>query len=498
MGYDELKPVSKEGISWLHLGLTAFDALDTAYLMGNRTIFDRAAKWVEEEFVMIGHADVDANVFETTIRVLGGLLAAHHMSGREGLKKKAIEVADRLMPAFETGSKLPLSSINLKTGKAVASASDVSTAEATTLQLEFKYLSHITGEPRYWNAVEGVMKLMDGLQKQDGLVPIYMSGSTGTFRSREIRLGSRGDSYYEYLAKQYLLTNRTQPGHLRMYREAISGVKQHLLMRSRPSHLLYIRELPAGVTGGHSDKMDHLVCFLPGTMALAATSGRRVRTREDRAKLTSEQRADLFIAEELARGCYEMYHQSPAGLAPEISFFKEAAEGRGMIEAMMARFEEAARNGDASAWDTIVGGLESKDSPDDKYTNDFEVHQLDGHNLLRPETVESLFVLHWLTGERKYREWGWRIYRAFERWCWVNSGGFTSLNDVLHLPPTARDRMESFFLGETLKYFYLLFSDEDLVPLDKYVFNTEAHPLPIFEVRADMKDKLIFLDDVKA
>lgn len=41
--------------------------------------------------------------------------------------------------------------------------------------------------------------------------------------------------------------------------------------------------------------------------------------------------------------------------------------------------------------------------------------------------------------------------------------------------------MESFFLGETLKYLYLLFSDDPkLLSLDRFVFNTEAHPLPIW------------------
>jgi hypothetical protein len=54
--------------------------------------------------------------------------------------------------------------------------------------------------------------------------------------------------------------------------------------------------------------------------------------------------------------------------------------------------------------------------------------------------------------------------------------------------------MESFFLGETLKYFYLLFSNDSLIPLDKYVFNTEAHPLPRFTVTDPvLKEKLIWL-----
>lgn len=64
----------------------------------------------------------------------------------------------------------------------------------------------------------------------------------------------------------------------------------------------------------------------------------------------------------------------------------------------------------------------------------------------------------------------------------VSSGGYTSINNVRDPDYTSpRDKMESFFLGETLKYLYLLFSDDPgLISLDEYVFNTEAHPLPIW------------------
>jgi mannosyl-oligosaccharide alpha-1,2-mannosidase len=40
--------------------------------------------------------------------------------------------------------------------------------------------------------------------------------------------------------------------------------------------------------------------------------------------------------------------------------------------------------------------------------------------------------------------------------------------------------MESFFLGETLKYLYLLFADQQEIDLKQWVFNTEAHPMPIY------------------
>ena len=106
---------------------------------------------------------------------------------------------------------------------------------------------------------------------------------------------------------------------------------------------------------------------------------------------------------------------------------------------------------------------------------------LDAHNLLRPETLESLFVLYRLTGDQKYREWGWQIFNAFEKHTRVPDGGYSSISNVKDAGnPRFRDKMESFFLSETLKYLYLLFSDDPkLIPLDEYVFNTEGHPLPI-------------------
>ena len=57
-----------------------------------------------------------------------------------------------------------------------------------------------------------------------------------------------------------------------------------------------------------------------------------------------------------------------------------------------------------------------------------------------------------------------------------------------------RDKMESFFLGETLKYLYLLFGNSTHIPLDEYVFNTEAHPLPIFQIDdLKLKNQLLWL-----
>ncbi|KAI8613050.1 glycoside hydrolase [Chytriomyces sp. MP71] len=489
------------------MGITILDALDTALVLKNETIFKKAAKWVIDGGLSM-NADVNANVFETTIRVIGGLLSAHHLCDgpeKEGLLKQAVRVADKFMPAYETSkSGIPINSINLAKGIATSPGGQFSsTAEATTVQLELKYLSHLTGDPKYWNAAQKVSQVLykgpqgDKTRPNDGLVPIYINPDTGDFVGSEFRLGSRADSYYEYLAKQYLQTNGTEPFFRDEYRFALhKGIKAHLLMRSAPSGLLYIRELMGPIKGEGArkvDKFDHLVCYVAGTMALAATKGKRVPLDPvERVKvLSGVEMEELYLAEELARSCYEMYRQTATGLASEIVFWRPAKDEVSTakeLDKTWARFEGKGNTGFPRA----LEGL--KESKEGELLVDFDIHALDRHNLLRPEAVESFFVLWRITGDEKYREWGWRVFRSFEQWSKVPSGGYTSLNDVLIVPPPARDKMESFFLGETLKYFYLLFSEDSILPLDKYVFNTECHPLPIFEVTPEMRKKVIWMD----
>ena len=156
------------------------------------------------------------STFETTIRMLGGLLSAHYLStqfptlapvadddvgaaGEDLYIEKATDLADRLLGAFETPTGIPYSSVNLNRSSGLRSHSDggaASLAEATSVQLEFKYLAKLTGEAEYWRAVEKVMEAVDGQHPQDGLVPIFVHPDTGEFKGQNIRLGSRGDSYY--------------------------------------------------------------------------------------------------------------------------------------------------------------------------------------------------------------------------------------------------------------------------------------------------------------
>ncbi|XP_002519694.2 mannosyl-oligosaccharide 1,2-alpha-mannosidase MNS3 [Ricinus communis] len=472
MGYDELMPLSHRGVDGLGgLGATVVDALDTAMIMGADEIVSEAGLWIETHLSDRISKKGQVNLFETTIRVLGGLLSAYHLSGGEqgtnSMHKEpkpivyleiARNLADRLLLAFTSSpTPIPFSDVVLHEPSAHRSPDGLSsTSEASTLQLEFNYLSTVSGDPKYSMEAMKVLAHMKNLPKVEGLVPIYISPDTGEFSGENIRLGSRGDSYYEYLIKVWLQQGTSRDTNFtylhNMYEEAMKGVRHLLVQKSLPNGLVFVGELPYGPNGSFSPKMDHLVCFLPGTLALGATKGISKEKAMKDNLLKFEDFENLKLAEDLAKTCFEMYSVTSTGLAPEIAYFqtKEYSE------------------------DGLDGGNKSS-----KFIDDVIIKHADRHNLLRPETVESLFVLYRITEDPKYREWGWQIFEAFEKYTKVQSGGYSSLDDVTVLPPRRRDKMETFYLGETLKYLYLLFGDSSIIPLDKFVFNTEAHPFPI-------------------
>jgi mannosyl-oligosaccharide alpha-1,2-mannosidase len=157
---------------------------------------------------------------------------------------------------------------------------------------------------------------------------------------------------------------------------------------------------------------------------------------------------DLAHGKALTYTCYQMYARFPTGLSPEF-----------------VRFDR---------------------NPKDV---DFSIGQAPSY-LLRPEVVESLFILNYLTRDPVYREWGWEIFQAIERFCRTEDA-FGQFKDVRKLNEPPLDKMESFFLAETLKYLYLLFDpDTPIDILNTHVFNTEAHPLSRFDRVEDTKTAL--------
>eukprot|EP01128_Nolandella_sp_AFSM9_P001907 TRINITY_DN1230_c0_g1_i1.p1 TRINITY_DN1230_c0_g1~~TRINITY_DN1230_c0_g1_i1.p1 ORF type:complete len:599 (-),score=119.11 TRINITY_DN1230_c0_g1_i1:208-2004(-) len=416
-GFDEVKPLKCTGVkNWGGLGATIVDSIDTMIIMDYEKGYLRAKEWVES---LDFNVDYGASTFETTIRFIGGLNSAYDLTGEKIFLEKSVELADRLLPAFNTNTGIPYSTVNLKSGKAWSPSWNAGAsflAEFGTLQLEFKYLSRHSRNPIYAQVVNTVMDKMFAVDTTPwhGLFPQSYHAVRGTFTDSLLKFGARGDSFYEYLLKQYLQTNKTDTKMYEVYKKAMNGMKELLLVETEPNHLTYVVEMDHD---RYIQEMDHLVCFLGGVLALDGIP------------------EHLPIAEALTYTCWQFYERSKTGLGPEIAGFGKKAK------------------------------------------NDFTFQA--PHYILRPETVESLFILYRVTGDQKYREWGWKIFLAIEKHCRTDIA-YSGVRNVDVEHPQKDNRMESFFMAETLKYLYLLFSPNELIPLDEFVFNTEAHPTRIW------------------
>ncbi|PPR02348.1 hypothetical protein CVT24_011692 [Panaeolus cyanescens] len=470
MGADEYHPISGVGSNLTKaggIGYMVVDVLDSLQIMGLDEEYNRARHWVSEKLTF--DRDDKFSTFETTIRVLGGLLSAYHLSGNDPLYlEKAQELADRMLPAFETSSGLPLPAINLAEKKGYEAADFpglTSVAEVGTLQLEFKYLAQLTENTEYWRPVEKVMQKIKNARLPSGLASIFLMIENGYFYTSAIRLGSRGDSFYEYLLKQYIQTNASEPTYKAMYEDAMDAIHQHLIQKSMGKEMIYTSEIiPENGPNNElqwrlTPKQDHLVCFLGGSLMLGAvrtgakTSHVSIPPKPE--ELTEKGHRDWKTGVELIQTCMHT-HDTATGLSPEIVYFRVPSDGMDVLP----------------------------NAPRDWYIKGAEVGKFppyDARYMLRPETIESLFIAYRLSGEQRYRDHAWNIFQSIEKHCKVERGGYATVVNVDENPARQEDKMETFFLSETLKYLYLIFSSSDVIPLDKYVFNTEAHPLPIFD-----------------
>jgi mannosyl-oligosaccharide alpha-1,2-mannosidase len=222
-GYDELRPVSKTGRNWYGrhtIGATVIDALDTLWIMGMKEDFNKARDLVLE---MSFDLPIDVSFFETTIRVLGGLLAAYDLSSEYRFVLKAREVADRLMPAFNTPTGIPLGMVNLKTGSSRLHswASGSILAEYGSVQLEFPYLSDVTGESKYRTVSMAVIDKITSLEKPyGGLYPTEISPYDATWRIKDYTVGALADSFYEYLLKCWIASDKDAIKFRKLYDES--------------------------------------------------------------------------------------------------------------------------------------------------------------------------------------------------------------------------------------------------------------------------------------
>ncbi|KAA6410132.1 MAG: glycoside hydrolase family 47 [Lasallia pustulata] len=460
---DELAPVSggyKNNFGgW---AATLVDTLDTLWIMDLREEFDEAVAAIDKiNFSATEQGEL--NIFETTIRYLGGFLSAYDLSGNSLLLQKAVEVGEMVYVAFDTPNRMPILRwdwSSAASGKPQEAHTDTLAAEIGSLTLEFTRLSQLSNDPKYYDAIHRVMEQFDIHQnrtKLPGMWPVVVDAKDLSFLGNsDFTFGAMSDSLYEYLPKQHMMLGGLDERYRKMYGDAVDVAKQHLLYRPmNKGNQDILLSGNAHVNDDGQIDLDpqgqHLTCFVGGMIGIGA----KIFERDE-----------LDIARKLVDGCIWAYESMPTGVMSETFHAVPCSTD--------CQWDEMRwHNGILKYHDDLQGTTAEHQPLPAGFT---EV--ADSRYLLRPEAIESVFILYRITGDTTLQDKAWNMFQAIEKYTRTDVG-HAAIDDVTvsNPPPAKFDSMESFWTAETLKYFFLIFSHPDLISLDKYVFNTEAHPL---------------------
>jgi mannosyl-oligosaccharide alpha-1,2-mannosidase len=262
-GKDEIKPVSGTSSSFPlkghHLGLSLIEALDTLWVMGLDSRFADGVDWVKAELEF--DIDGEVSVFETSIRLIGGLLSAHHACGDPVLLAKARDLADRLLPAFDTPTGFPYRFINLKTGARRDPATNP--AEIGSFLPEWGTLSRLTGDPRYRDVTRHAMVELFAKRSRLDLLAVKIDALTGEWLDRRATVGSYADSYYEYLWDSWQLFGDAECR--RMYEVCTAAILRHQQVWRNGRLWIADVDFETGVVA--STEQDELASFYGGLLA---------------------------------------------------------------------------------------------------------------------------------------------------------------------------------------------------------------------------------------
>jgi len=399
--------------------LTLIDCLDTLAIIGNATEFKNAVKLV------LHHVSFDKSnvvqVFEATIRVLGGLIAAHLLivdpnqpfgklkpSGyKDGLLNLAHDLIKRLLPAFNnTRTGVPWPRVNLKHGIPNDCSELTCTAGVGTLLLEFGIFGRLIGDPKFELIAR---KALDSLWKfrssSTGLFGNVFNVNTGEWFGKMSGVGAGVDSFYEYLLKSYIVFGNSDDLN-----------KFNSLYRSVQEHMRIGREFCNNGTGS-----------VPLYVNVNMDNGEIVNTWIDALQAS-------FSGVQVLRGDIE-----------------EAICSHAIYYAIWQRY----------------GVLP------ERFNWQMKAPEVLFYPL-RPEFAESTYLLYQATKHPFYLHVGSDILSSLEAHTKAECG-YATIHNIYD--KSLEDRMESFFLSETCKYLFLLFDADNPVNKDasNYIFSTEGH-----------------------
>ncbi|KAJ9455296.1 Alpha-mannosidase I MNS4 [Diplonema papillatum] len=277
-------------------GLTLIDYLDTFAVMGDAPGFQLHADLLLED-ISDFNIDVNVSVFETNIRALGGLLGGHilavspptpparnastgvggedsetrtfelesewqagYQSRDKTLLTLAVDLADRLLKAFDNNSSIPYGTVNLRHGVPPKETPVASVAGAGSLSLEFVAVSLLTGDPKYARAALLASKQLFDLRSGLGLVGKHVHSQTHEWVETGSGIGTNADSFYEYLLKVHIMTGDESSWD--MFEELYEGIMSFV------SDGDWYPDVEMSNSDPHRRRAEGLLAFWPGLQVL--------------------------------------------------------------------------------------------------------------------------------------------------------------------------------------------------------------------------------------
>ncbi|EFX03144.1 mannosyl-oligosaccharide alpha-1,2-mannosidase precursor [Grosmannia clavigera kw1407] len=442
-------------------GASAIDAFSTAVVMENSQVIQQILDHVQN--INFDNSVGTISLFETTIRYLGGLLSAYDLlqgplnqyatneTAVANILNKARHLADNLAVGFNTTTGIPDNILLFDPPRTNGSTSN-GLATIGTLILEWTRLSDLTGNQFYRELAERGQSYLMNPQPQGlaepfpGLVGTNLNISNGLFTDGTGGWGGGDDSFYEYLLKMYLY----DPVRFATYKDrwiaaADSSIKY---LASSPVTRPDLTFLATFDNQTRIFQSGHLTCFDGGNFILGG--------------LTLDVPRYIDFGLNLTAACRETYRATATGIGPE-GFQWQDNGGQAAINAT----NNPAPPAESAAFAQEAGFWVS-----------------DSQYMLRPEVIESYYYSYRATGDAKYQEWAWDAFLAINKTCAVGSG-YSSINDVNKAGGGGfQNFQESFWFAEVLKYSFLIQApdaDYQVQPdhTNKFVFNTECHPLLI-------------------
>lgn len=486
---DDASPIANAAHSWLHYAATFHDALDTLYLAQLSDDYQQAVESLTSLNVQTTSYH-PTKTFEYSLRIVGGLLGAYSLSGDGRLLRQAQIAADALLqgPFAHSPTVLPRMfdvlapppSPSTRNGGSISQqlagmfyrwyaslyhrGRDTFTEEhyynslaGVGSFLEFQSLTTWTGDEKYKNAANAIFHHVTSSQynHHDVMVPTYWNVMTGQAMNHGGMLGSGADSFYEYWIKQPILNGCATMNaayhhhHCGETDQTMLTLYHQLVEQSIQPHHAYVVNDTLAYPVDSRNQFHHLLCFVPAMLAL----GDHELSNDDD---DNESRDHLTLAKQLTEGCWEAYQTTSTGFAPE------------------------------------HGRIVHSHNNENHHGATIQLEPDDPRYLLRPEFVESLFVLYRVTKDVRYQDMAWQIFQHLQQHCRVDHGYAGLVNVYQSAVPLSLsqqhssedttnmfriDDTPSYFLAETLKYLLLIFGPDDYLSLDDFVLTTEAHPL---------------------